>query len=82
MLSKILIGLIRTYQFTLSALLGNRCRFYPSCSAYAIEAIQIHGVRRGLLLSVKRLSRCHPFCEGGADPVPDKLSYHLPQNKV
>ena len=61
---------------TLSALLGNRCRFYPSCSSYSIEAIQKHGAFKGCTLTIKRLSRCHPFCEGGIDPVPDQLSNH------
>lgn len=76
MFSKILIAVIRVYQLTLSALLGNRCRFYPSCSSYSIEAIQKHGPVQGLVLTIKRLSRCHPFCEGGLDPVPDPLCNH------
>jgi putative membrane protein insertion efficiency factor len=59
------------YRWVLSPLLGPRCRFFPSCSAYALEAIDRHGPRRGLVLSVRRLGRCHPWCEGGYDPVPD-----------
>jgi putative membrane protein insertion efficiency factor len=62
--------LIRAYQLTLSPLLGARCRFYPSCSHYALEAIERHGVWRGGWLAAQRLARCHPFCHGGYDPVP------------
>ncbi len=80
MMSKILIGIIRLYQLTLSLILGNRCRFYPSCSSYGIEAIQKHGAFHGSILTIKRLSRCHPFCEGGIDHVPDDLSHNLPKN--
>ncbi|MBQ0754612.1 MAG: membrane protein insertion efficiency factor YidD [Gammaproteobacteria bacterium] len=66
----ILISLIRAYQFLLSPWLGNQCRFYPTCSAYAIEAIQRHGGLKGGWLAIKRLGRCQPWCEGGFDPVP------------
>ena len=62
--------LIRLYQLILSPLLGARCRYHPTCSAYAQEAIAKYGVFRGALLGVKRLLRCHPFHEGGIDPVP------------
>ena len=62
--------LIRAYQLVLSPLLGPRCRFYPSCSHYAIEAIESHGALRGSWLSAKRICRCHPFNPGGFDPVP------------
>jgi putative membrane protein insertion efficiency factor len=62
--------LIRAYQLVLSPLLGPRCRFYPSCSHYAIEAIETHGALRGSWLSAKRICRCHPFNPGGFDPVP------------
>jgi len=62
--------LIRLYQLTLSPLLGTRFRYYPTCSAYAQEAIMKYGVFRGALLGVKRLFRCHPFHEGGIDLVP------------
>jgi putative membrane protein insertion efficiency factor len=62
--------LIRAYQLTLSPLLGNRCRFYPTCSAYAQEAIAKYGFFRGISLGVRRLLRCHPFHAGGIDPVP------------
>lgn len=63
--------LIRAYQLVLSPLLGPRCRFYPSCSHYAIEAIESHGALRGSWMSAKRICRCHPFNPGGFDPVPN-----------
>jgi uncharacterized protein len=62
--------LIRLYQLTLSPLLGTRCRFHPTCSAYAFEAIQRYGFLKGTSLGVRRLFRCHPFHAGGIDPVP------------
>ena len=71
MLSTILVALIRCYQWTISPLLGNRCRFYPSCSSYALEAIQKHGALRGSVLAVKRVSKCHPLHDGGVDLVPE-----------
>jgi putative membrane protein insertion efficiency factor len=66
----ILKVLIRAYQLVLSPLLGPSCRFYPSCSNYALEAIDHHGAVRGVWLTVKRISRCHPWHVGGFDPVP------------
>jgi putative membrane protein insertion efficiency factor len=69
---QVLMLIIRIYQLTLSPLLGPRCRFYPSCSCYARAAIEQHGACRGLLLSAARLLRCHPFAQGGYDPVPEK----------
>lgn len=69
-MQKSLIFLIRFYSYLISPLLGQNCRFYPSCSIYTQEAIEKHGVAKGLWLSVRRVSRCHPFHEGGVDPVP------------
>lgn len=65
-----LIFLVRAWQVLLSPLLGPSCRFQPSCSAYAVEALQRHGARRGSWLAARRIGRCHPFHEGGLDPVP------------
>lgn len=66
----LLTALITLYRFAISPLLGPRCRFYPSCSAYALEAIRRFGAARGSWLAAKRLARCHPFNPGGYDPVP------------
>ncbi|TVQ88013.1 MAG: membrane protein insertion efficiency factor YidD [Chromatiaceae bacterium] len=63
--------ILRAYQLMISPLLGNHCRFYPSCSQYAIEAVERHGVLRGGLLALQRLLRCHPWHAGGFDPVPE-----------
>jgi putative membrane protein insertion efficiency factor len=68
--ARFVIALIDTYQRWVSPLLGQRCRFVPSCSAYARDAIEAHGLGRGAVLAVRRLSRCHPFHRGGYDPVP------------
>ncbi len=65
-----MVALIRLYQLTLSGWLGGQCRFYPSCSHYAREAIQVHGAWRGSALAMWRILRCGPFTEGGFDPVP------------
>jgi putative membrane protein insertion efficiency factor len=62
--------LLRAYQLTISPLMGPRCRFYPSCSNYALEALQVHGAAKGSLLALKRVCRCHPWNDGGVDPVP------------
>lgn len=67
----ILIGLIVVYRYTLSPLLGPHCRFYPSCSTYAQQALRRHGLFRALALILGRLARCHPWHSGGLDPVPD-----------
>ena len=76
-MQKILILPIRVYQYLLSPWLGNHCRFTPSCSHYAIEAIEKHGAFKGFWLGVKRLARCHPWHAGGLDPVPDCESHQL-----
>jgi putative membrane protein insertion efficiency factor len=65
-----LIGLVKLYRLLLSPYLGGHCRFVPSCSLYAWEALERFGALRGTALAVARLLRCHPFCEGGCDPVP------------
>jgi putative membrane protein insertion efficiency factor len=70
--SKILIAFVRVYQYTISPLLGPRCRYYPSCSSYAVEALREHGALRGLGLATWRLLRCNPFSNGGYDPVPPR----------
>ncbi|MFW5432380.1 MAG: membrane protein insertion efficiency factor YidD [Methylophilaceae bacterium] len=67
---KLLISLIKLYQWCLSPFFGPTCRFDPSCSTYAIQAINKYGALKGTYLGVLRLGRCHPWCEGGHDPVP------------
>jgi len=69
-LASALILPIRAYQWLISPLLGPRCRFYPSCSNYAIDALRIHGPFRGSWLALRRIVRCHPLNPGGFDPVP------------
>ncbi|WP_072768817.1 MULTISPECIES: membrane protein insertion efficiency factor YidD [unclassified Nitrosospira] len=69
-MSRIIIGFIKLYQYCLSPFLGPSCRFSPSCSNYACEALTKHGVLRGIFLSVWRIMRCNPWARGGHDPVP------------
>ena len=66
-----LIGLVHGYRFLLKPWLGNVCRFEPSCSAYALTALLQHGAAAGAYLATRRILRCHPWCDGGCDPVPD-----------
>lgn len=73
-MQKALIALLRGYRYALSPMLGSHCRFHPSCSSYAIEALETHGTLKGMWLASKRLGRCHPWCEGGYDPVPPASS--------
>ncbi len=68
-----LIAFIKGYQYLISPALGNRCRFYPSCSNYSMEAIARHGIVPGIYLTAKRILKCHPFHEGGMDPVPKQF---------
>lgn len=69
-MTKIMLSLIRFYQYLISPLLGNNCRFHPTCSEYAKEAITLHGIARGSWLTFKRIIRCQPLCNGGHDAVP------------
>ena len=72
LMKKVLLFLINFYQHYISPLYPPRCRFFPSCSSYAKEALEVHGTAKGVFLSIKRILRCHPFCRGGYDPVPQK----------
>jgi len=71
LLSALLIGLVNIYRYLISPVIGPRCRFHPTCSSYMIEAIQRHGPIKGTWLGLKRLGRCHPYNDGGYDPVPE-----------
>ena len=72
LLALLLIAPIRVYQWTISPMLGDVCRYYPSCSKYAVEALRAHGPLKGLTLIAYRLVRCTPFTRGGLDPVPPR----------
>ncbi len=72
-IKKLIIFLIKTYQVTLSPRFSHgACRYTPTCSQYAVEAVQVHGVIKGGFLAIRRILRCNPFCKGGYDPVPPK----------
>ena len=71
---RLLLLPIRFYQYAISPMMASHCRHYPTCSAYAIEAIEHHGACKGLVLAFKRLLRCHPWAEGGYDPVPGTIA--------
>lgn len=71
-LAYVMLALVHFYRYVISPLIGPRCRFYPTCSTYALEAIKIHGAVKGGWLALKRILRCHPFSQGGDDPVPPK----------
>ena len=73
----ILIGLVQGYRLLLSPCLGSACRFEPSCSAFSLQALQQHGAAVGSYLTLRRLVRCHPWCDGGIDPVPSSVFTHL-----
>jgi uncharacterized protein len=76
-MTRVLVALLRTWQ-AISVWLPPMCRFYPSCSRYAVEALHVHGPARGLWLSVRRVLRCHPFNPGGIDPVPPRRGLPIP----
>ena len=78
MLLKLLITL---YQIGISPFIGDRCRYFPSCSSYAIEAVESHGVVSGSFLAAKRICRCHPWATGGYDPVPEHPSFSKPDDE-
>jgi uncharacterized protein len=71
-MKRLLLAIIRAYQFLLSPWVGNQCRFYPTCSHYAAEAIDRHGALCGSWLALRRISKCHPWHPGGMDPVPEQ----------
>lgn len=64
--------IIKGYRYCISSLFGNCCRFYPSCSSYALEALETHGTLKGCYFTLRRILRCHPFHQGGFDPIPEK----------
>ena len=72
-MQRLILLILRAYRYLISPLLGNNCRFHPSCSHYAEEAVRRHGVVKGCYLAVIRLGKCHPWHEGGIDPVPEPL---------
>ncbi len=74
----LLIGVIRAWRFAISPLYGQVCRYHPSCSAYALEAVTVHGSLRGTWLAGRRLVRCHPWSDGGYDPVPPRDRPRVP----
>jgi putative membrane protein insertion efficiency factor len=74
------IGAVRVYQWTIRPFIGANCRFWPSCSEYAVEALRIHGAARGTAMAAKRILRCNPWHEGGVDPVPGFNGNGIDQN--
>lgn len=73
LMQRLLIGVVNGYRLFLSPWLGSSCRFEPTCSAYSLQALEQHGAAAGSYLTVRRLVRCHPWCDGGHDPVPQQL---------
>ena len=82
MIARAMIGAIRWYQRFISPLLGHNCRFVPTCSEYAIQALQVHGALKGTLLSVWRILRCNPFGKFGFDPVPPRGRWTSPDRRL
>lgn len=76
MIQRVLMMLVRGYRLLLSPWLGSACRFEPTCSVYALHALEQHGAAHGSYLTLRRLGRCHPWCAGGLDPVPGSLFSH------
>ncbi|MBV9783178.1 MAG: membrane protein insertion efficiency factor YidD [Acidisphaera sp.] len=75
--ARLLAGMVRVYQWTLRPLIGAHCRFVPSCSDYALEALELHGAAHGSLLAGRRILRCNPWVAGGLDPVPPPCSHAI-----
>jgi putative membrane protein insertion efficiency factor len=73
MMQTFLLGIVKAYRLLLSPWLGSACRFEPTCSVYALQALQTHGAANGSYLVLLRLARCHPWCDGGADAVPSEV---------
>ena len=73
MMQRLLMGLVRAYRLLLSPSIGSACRFGPTCSVYSLQALEKHGAAWGSYLTVARLVRCNPWCDGGHDPVPDEV---------
>jgi putative membrane protein insertion efficiency factor len=78
---RLLIGLVKLYRLTLSPWIGNACRFTPTCSQYALQALEQHGAAAGTYLTAARIARCHPWCAGGHDPVPSAPPRLFTQHK-
>lgn len=77
MMRRLLMALVRGYRLLLSPWLGSSCRFEPTCSAYSLQALEQYGAAAGSYLTMRRLARCHPWCEGGLDPVPQELPRNM-----
>lgn len=76
MIKTFLLGVIRAYRYVLSPWIGNGCRYWPTCSEYAMDAVELHGPLRGSWMMLARIARCNPYATGGVDPVPTQFSWH------